>query len=86
MLTPAFALRQRAIWEKRLGAGLNASRFEEAVEIRCRVDGKTILLPASVNAGPGDRLTIDESVYLLKDVHAVRDWTGRVNHLEGELA
>lgn len=84
MLTPAFALRQRAMWEKRLGAGVNGSRFAEAVEVKCRLDGKTVLLPATVDAGPGDRLSIDGRTLLLKEVRRMRDLSGRVNHIEGE--
>ena len=86
MLTPAFALRQRAMWEKRLGAGVNGSRFAGAAEVKCRVDGKTILLPPCVDAGPGDRITVGGSVFLLKDVQRMRDFRGHVSHIEGELA
>ena len=86
MLTPAFALRERAMWEKRLGAGVNGSRFAEAVDVKCRVDGKTILLPPCLDAGPGDRITIDGAAFLLKEVRRLRDFSGHVNHIEGELA
>ena len=86
MLTPGFALRERAAWEKRLGPGTGGSRFAPALQVCCRTDAKTILLPASVDAGAGDRITIGGSAFILKDVRRLRDLSGRVNHIEGTLA
>jgi len=94
MLTPAFALRQRVLWEKRLGADVSSPRLAAPVEVKCRVnlscgceDVKgTILLPARVDALPGDRVTFEGQRYIIKSLRPARTLSGRVNHIEGELA
>lgn len=84
MLSPGFALGERALWEKRLGAGVNGSHFDGAVEVKCRLDGKRIFLPP-LDAGPGDRITIGARVFILKEALHLRDLSGRLSHIEGEL-
>ena len=86
MLTPAFALREQATWEKRLGPGVNGSRFDAPAQIRCRVDGKKIFLPGTLDAGPGDRITIGAAVFILKEARPLQGLSGRMSHWEGELS
>lgn len=86
MLSPGFALNQGAGWEKRLGPGVNGSSYADAAQVKCRLDGKKIFLPGTLDAGPGDRITIGARVFILKDVQPLQGLSGRLSHWEGELA
>lgn len=88
MLKPDFLFHHRALWEKRVGVGVNRAEYGEPIELPCRVEVKRgcesmtgrIFLPAACGAGPGDRVTVEGGQYLLKAVSAFP------THIEGELA
>lgn len=93
MLRPNFALRQRALWERRVGSAVNRADYAPPVALPCRVDARlsahenhiSILLPAGCPAAPGDRIEFEGRRYLLLSVRSARDFRGRESHIEGIL-
>lgn len=76
MLRPDILFRCRALWEKRLGPGVNRAEYAAPVEIRCHAeiergcDGLTgrIFLPAGLAVSPGDKLTAEGAACFVKAV------------------
>lgn len=94
MLKIDFCLNGRALWHRRVGAGVSAGEYAAPVEVKCRVNLKCgigecvgkIYLDAACPAAPGDRFTINGGEYILKSIVDRMDLSGQVHHREGELA
>lgn len=88
MLRPDCLFRQRALWEKRLGPGVNRAEYAPPVELRCHaeiergceaVKGR-VFLPAACGVGPGDRLRVEGCACFVKSALAYP------THVECEIA